>query len=300
MIRNETQSSIAGPATFGMAAMLLWGSYPLWYHAVAHVPVFELLLHRVIWSSMFIVPLTYLVFTKKDEVRRIVQSRKTLGLVVLSALVLSVWWLSYTYAVVSGHVLDASLGYFISPLLTVGSGVLIFKEKATSTTHVSIALSLVGVGYYVAVRGSLPIVALALAVCYTGYTILRKINKKADSQSATMVENLLLLPLAIGAAVYLAGSGQLVSYQSTSTEDAVLFVALGVINVLPMWWYGISTKGLSLLSISFLQYIPPTCNFLLAAFVFKENLDSSKVVMFSFVWAGIGLYLAQIYARSKK
>lgn len=94
MIRNETQSSIAGPATFGMAAMLLWGSYPLWYHAVAHVPVFELLLHRVIWSSMFIVPLTYLVFTKKDEVRRIVQSRKTLGLVVLSALVLSVWWLS--------------------------------------------------------------------------------------------------------------------------------------------------------------------------------------------------------------
>lgn len=296
----QVGAGTVGPVPFGLAAMLLWGSYPLWYRAVSHVPVFELLLHRVVWSSVFIVPLTYVVFNKREAVRRIIKSPRALAQVVLSALVLSVWWLSYTYAVVSGHVLDASLGYFISPLITVGCGVVIFKESASKLTITSIVLSILGVAYYVYAKGSVPVVAMTLALCYTTYTILRKVNKEADSQAATMVENLLLLPLALIAALYLAVSGKMFSYSNTSSADAILFFLLGVINVLPMWWYGIAAKGLSLLTISFMQYIPPTCNFLLAALVFKESLDASKVVMFSFIWAGIGLYLVQVYLRTKK
>ena len=287
------------PAFYGLAATFLWGSFPLWYVPLAHVPVFELLLHRIVWSSVFIVPLTFWIFSKKEEVLLILRSVRAIVYLVLSSLVLSAWWLSYTYAVVSGHVLDASLGYFISPLLTVGCGLIFFKERATPLTILSITVGLAGVAYYVFVRGDIPLVAAVLALCYTGYTVIRKLNKGVDSQAATMVEVLILTPWCVLAFLFLVATNQVVSYHQTATVDAILFFALGVINVLPMWWYGIAVKEMSLVSVSFMQYIPPSLNFLLGIYVFNEVLDATKLTMFAFIWMGIALYLTQTVLSRK-
>src|SRR5262245_34681233 len=174
MAESSSQTTASAGASrsafFGMAATLLWGSYPIWYKAVARVPVFELLLHRVVWSSVFLVPLTLIVFRKKAEVSAVLRGRRSLALVCLSAAVLAAWWLSYTYAVVSGHVLEASLGYFVSPLLTAACGVVVFRERAQPATIAAVCLALIGVASYLVVQGSLPAYAVLLALCYTGYT----------------------------------------------------------------------------------------------------------------------------------
>lgn len=297
---SEFASKTSAPAVasrsafFGMAATLLWGSYPIWYKAVARVPVFELLLHRVVWSSVFLVPLTLVVFRKKAEVVAVVRARRSFALVCLSAAVLAAWWLSYTYAVVSGHVLEASLGYFVSPLLTAVCGVVFFRERAQPATLVAVGFALVGVASYLVVHGSLPGYAVLLALCYTGYTVLRKVNKGVDSQAATVVETGLLAPFAVLAFGVLAARGGLSSYAGYGAREAALLFALGVINVLPLWWYGIATKGLSLLALSFLQYVPPTCNFLLAIFLYREPMNVAKLVMFGFIWAGVAVQLTRV------
>ena len=279
--------------------MSLWGTYPLWFQYLTHVPAFELLLHRIVWSCVFIVPLTIWGFNKKQEALTILRSKESLKYVLLSTSVLGVWWFSYTYAVISGRVLDASLGYFIGPIMTVLFGKIIFHEKASTLTNISVLIVFCGVLYYCLSRGTVPVLAIVLGLSYSCYTVLRKLNSVADSQAATMIENLILLPFSLISFAVLFSETNLVSYIQTDSIDAFLFFMLGVINVLPIWWYGISAKYMPLLAISFFQYIPPTCNFLLAIFLFGEVLDIHKLIMFGLVWAGIGIYLLQLVISNK-
>lgn len=272
-------------AGYALGAFGLWGLFPLYFKAVAAIPPPEVLAHRILWSVVFVAVLLVLL-RQWPAVKAALGHRRTTLRLLLSAVLIAVNWLTFIWAVAHERVLEASLGYFITPLVSVLLGRLVLGEALTRLQWLAVALAAAGVGYMLAGLGKLPWVSLVLAATFGSYGLSRKTTAVAAAPGL-FVETLLLAPLAVGFLLWLGDAG---TFGRVSLRWDVLLVAAGLVTALPLILFAQAARRLRLASVGLFQYITPTCQMLLAVFAFGEAFTVDHAVTFGCIWLALALY----------
>ena len=268
-------------------AVIAWSLYPFYFRLLADVPLAEVTAHRVVWSTLVLAwwaPHADGAAHTLEQLR----SPRRLAMLALTGLLLFTTWLAYVYAVISGRVLDASLGYFLAPLVAVTSGVLLLGERMRAWQLVAVALAGVAVGAYMLRLGELPGLALILALTFAIYGALRK---KLGTRPLTglYVECLTVLPLALAYLAWLTWEGQLVFWHRSHLTDLWL-VASGIVTVAPLWCFHLGARQLDYVTVGLMLYIAPTVIFLEAIWLFGEPMDETRALTFAIIWVALALY----------
>ncbi|WP_339767612.1 EamA family transporter RarD [uncultured Paraglaciecola sp.] len=278
--------SVKSGILFAIAAYTMWGIAPLYFKLIGQVPAMEILMHRIVWSVLVLVVLVGIT-GKFDKVKQAVFNPKVMQVLLISGVLLAANWFIFIWAINNNHLLDASLGYYINPLLNIFLGRLFLGERLRRLQKVAVGLALFGVVYFIVSYGQLPWVALALAGTFGVYGLLRK-QVAVDSLPGLLVESSLLLPPAIVYWVWFAGE-----WSNMLTNDSTLNVTLicaGIVTTAPLLCFTAAAKRIMFSTLGFFQYIGPSIMFVLAAAVYDEPLDGNKIVMFGFVWLALGLF----------
>jgi chloramphenicol-sensitive protein RarD len=284
-------------AAYALGAFFLWGVGPLYFKAVATVPVFEILAHRVLWSVVFLVLLLTL-SRRWPMLRAALRQPRTVVMLMLSTLVISVNWYFFIWAITTDRVLESSLGYYINPLVNVLLGLVFLGERLTRWQGIAVGLAAIGVLNLAVQNGTMPWVSLLLAVTFSCYGLIRK-TIKVESVDGLFVETSMFLPAALGYLVYLAVIGKGV-FGSIDLHTDLLLVAAGLITAMPLIWFTSGARRLNYSTIGLFQYIAPTCQFLLAVLVFGEHFSWAHVVTFGCIWTALVIYSAQSWAISRR
>lgn len=280
---------------FALAAYFIWGIAPAYFKLIQQVPADEILTHRVIWSFFFMLGLVSL-GRHWPKVRAACQNRKRLLLLAVTALLVGGNWLLFIWAVNNHHMLEASLGYFINPLVNVLLGMLFLGERFRRMQWVAVALAFTGVLVQLWQFGSLPIIGLGLAFSFAFYALLRK-KIAIDAQTGMLIETLWLLPIAAIYLFLIADSPT--SHLSANTWSLnLLLVAAGVVTTVPLLFFTAAATRLRLSTLGFFQYLGPTLMFLLAVTFYGETIGPDKLVTFGFIWTALVLFtLDALYQR---
>jgi len=275
------------PVASGMIAFLLWGFLPIYWKALKHVPSIEVLAHRILWAGVFVVLL--LAFWRRLGVLRgAFRDLRSLWLCLLSASIISINWLIYIWAVANGFVLETSLGYFINPLLSVLLGMVFLGERFRRLQKLALLLAALGVLYLTISFGKPPWIALGLATSFGFYGLLRKIAKW-DSLIGLALETLIIMPVVLAVLVVLEVRGE-AHFLHGEIATSLLLIGGGVVTAVPLLLFAHGARRLRLSTIGLLQYLAPTCQFLLAVFVFGERFTRVHLVSFSCIWLALILY----------
>jgi chloramphenicol-sensitive protein RarD len=277
---------------YGLAAYLAWGLLPLYFRALHDVPPLEILAHRVLWSVLLLAGLVTVMRRWPEVARPLSAGRGRLTLLCTTTLI-SVNWGVYIWAVHAGRVLEASLGYFINPLVNVLLGVLFLGETLSRRQQLAVGLAGVGVAALVVSAGALPWVALVLAVSFGFYGLLRK-RERIDAVGGLFSETALLAPLAAGFLALLASRGT--GHLGAEPRTTALLVAAGAVTALPLIWFAVGVQRLRLSTIGLLQYVAPTMQFSIAVFVFGEPFTAAHGVAFACIWTSLALYTWDVLA----
>lgn len=272
---------------FGLGAYGCWGLLPLYLKALSPTPALEILCHRVLWAQLFLVAIVWR-RGRLAELGSTLRPSRTLAALGFSTLLIAANWLVYIWAVVSGHVLEASLGYYVNPLLSVLLGVLVLKERPDRPALLAVALAAVAVGWLVVRSGSLPWISLALALSFGLYGLLRK-RLPVGPLMAVGVETTLLLPLVAGYLAFLGWTGRGQFLAGKAALDALLVLA-GPVTAIPLLFFAAAAQRLPLWTLGLLQYLSPTLQFLLAVAVFGEPLSRDRLIAFVLIWAALLLF----------
>ncbi len=289
-----------GQQTAGVAAAaiayLIWGLFPLYFHALRGVPAGEVLAHRVAWSALF---MAALVTVTRRWPPVLVQLRRPGAMKTLtaSALLISTNWLVYIWAVQSGRVLEASLGYFITPLVSVLLGVAFLNEPLTRRQVAAVLLAAAGVLALVVKVGEVPWVALTLASSFGLYGLLRK-RLAVDAMAGLLAEVVVLAPLAVAWLAWLGlrGEGHFLAAPLTTT----LLASTGVVTAVPLLLFAVGVRRLRLATVGLLLYLNPTTQFALAVLLFGEIFTGAHAIAFGCIWGSLALYSSEaLFRRSE-
>lgn len=281
---NETET--ARGIGFGLAAYMMWGCFPLFFALFEGVPAFEILIHRIIWSCLFLTGLVTLLKHWRP-IRIALRQPHRLGRVLGCAVLIACNWGLYIYAVETRQVLQASLGYFLTPLVNVALGMLVLRETMAGLQRVAVAIAAIAIGLQLALLGELPWISLVLALTFGTYGLLRK-QVPLDGLSGLFVETLLLLPVGLMALAWLSSAD--LSHFLTTPRTTLLLIASGVMTALPLLAFAGAARRLRLATLGFLMYLNPTLQFFIALWVFKEPLSLVQLSTFLLIWAGLALY----------
>lgn len=273
---------------YALAAFGIWGVNPLYFDAVRQLPPLELLAHRIVWS----VPLTALLITAVADwsaLRAAVADRRTLATLAISSLLVSLNWLTFIYAIATQRVVEASLGYFINPLVNVLLGLLFLRESLSRPQAVAVFLALGGTLELTWSHGRLPWIALVLALSFGLYGLLRK-TVAIEAVNGLFVETLLLSPLALGYLAALAG-GSRGTFGTRGIRLDLLIVCAGVVTAVPLVLYTSASRRLRYITIGVLQYLAPSIQLTLGVFWFGEPFTRAHSVAFGLIWSGLVLFV---------
>jgi chloramphenicol-sensitive protein RarD len=282
---------------YATLAFVMWGLFPLYFRQIAAVPPLEVVLHRSVWSLLFVVALLA-ALRRFGWMRELAAQPRRLGLFALSALLLSVNWLLYVHAIHSGQVVEASLGYFINPIVNVLLGVLVLRERLNKAQWASVALAAAGVLWLTLLNGRLPWIALALAVSFAFYGLMRK-TASLGALEGLALETLLLAPVVLPALAWWSFSGRGAMARGDLALDAWLLFG-GPLTALPLILFAAGARRLPLATVGLLQYLSPTIQLALGVWVFHEPFDRARLLGFGFIWAGLALYSADGWRRSRR
>jgi chloramphenicol-sensitive protein RarD len=282
---------------YATLAFVMWGLFPLYFRQIAAVPPLEVVLHRSVWSLLFIIALLA-ALRRFGWMRELAAQPRRLGLFALSALLLSANWLLYVYAIHSGQVVEASLGYFINPIVNVLLGVLVLHERLNKAQWASVMLAAAGVLWLTVLNGRLPWIALALAVSFAFYGLLRK-TASLGALEGLALETMLLAPVVLPALAWWSFSGRGAMAQGDLVLDAWLVIG-GPLTALPLLLFAAGARRLPLATVGLLQYLSPTLQLALGVWVFHEPFDRARLLGFGFIWVGLALYSADGWRRSRQ
>jgi chloramphenicol-sensitive protein RarD len=278
----------------GVAAFATWGLIPVYWKLLSAIPASEILAHRFVWTTTFLVGL--LTFQQRwPEVRQATRSRRALLYCFASGLAISVNWLFFIWAVNVGRVLETSLGYFMTPLVNVLFGALFLRERLTRWQLISVLLALVGVLNMTLAYGKFPWLAVTLCVSFGLYGLLRK-KSGVRPIPGLFLETALLAPVAAGYLIYLQRTGPS-ALNSASWSFVLLLVSTGVVTGLPLVWFGHAARHLRLTTVGFLQYLSPSCSFFLGVFLYHETFTRAHLITFSFIWVALVIFTAEAIWR---
>lgn len=277
-------------------AFLCWGLFPIYFHALGDVPPMQILAHRVLWSLGFL--MVVLLLLRQWKWLALVRQPKVFWSFVASALLLSANWLVYIWAVKNGHVLDASLGYFINPLVNIMFGFLVLKERMRPAQWCAIAIAALGVAWLTWQAGSVPWIALFLAASFGGYGLLRK-TAALGALEGLSFETMVLFPFAAGYVVWLTMHGENAFLNAPSDTTRWLLVAAGPTTAIPLLLFASGARKIPLSILGLLQYLSPTLQFLLGVWLFHEAFNSTRAVGFVMIWAALALFAGEGLWRSR-
>lgn len=279
-----------------LLAYSMWGVLPIYFKVVQAASPLEVLVHRVVWA----VPFGALIIVARrqfPEVRRALASRHTLSFLVLSALLIAFNWYLYIVAVQRSQVFQASLGYYINPLMYVVVGVVFFRERLRALQTAAVLLAAAGVTVLTTSGGEFPWIAIVLAVSFTIYTVIRK-QVVIGGMPGLFIETLILLPAALGSAVWLVRT-DIARFAGGDTALSFYLSLAGPITVLPLLFFALAARRLQLTTIAMIQFLAPTLQFLIGLW-YGERMTPAHVMCFSAIWTAISLFSWDAWRQSRK
>ncbi|WRH25677.1 EamA family transporter RarD [Arthrobacter sp. JZ12] len=287
-VPRPARSENATGILFGVGAYGLWGLLPLYFLILLPATAVEIVANRVLWSLIFCALLLTALRSWKS-VRAALAKPKVLGTLTVAALLIAINWFVYTYGVTNGHAIEASLGYFINPIVSVLLGVLVLRERLRALQWAAVALGLVAVVVLAVGYGNVPWIALALAFSFGFYGFVKKrIGPSVDAVASLSIETAVLTPIAAAVMIWLTLSGG----ATLLTEGPAHFwimAASGVITAVPLIFFGAAARRLPLTTVGMLQYLAPVLQFILALTVFREEMPLERWIGFGLVWVGLAL-----------
>jgi chloramphenicol-sensitive protein RarD len=268
-------------------AFLCWGLFPLYFHAIDEVPPLQILAHRMIWSLLFL--LVVLTVRRQWGWLRLARQPRVLGVFAASACLLSVNWLIYIWSVNNGHVIEASLGYFINPLVNIMFGFLLLKERLRRAQWLAIGVAALGVAWLTWQAGTIPWIALALAASFGGYGLMRK-TAPLGALEGLSFETMVLFPLAAVYVSWLTVHGQNAFINTPSNATRALLMAAGPITAIPLLLFASGARRIPLSVLGLLQYLSPTLQFLIGVALFHEVFTAERLVGFVLIWIALVLF----------
>lgn len=286
-LSSSTAPDSGAGLVYALLAFLMWGLFPLYFHALSAVPSVEVLAHRVIWSALLLIGWASWrgrlgpIFKEFGKPRR-------MGFYALTTLLISANWWIFIWAIQNGRVLEGSLGYYINPLVNVLLGVLFLHERLNPRQWLAIAIATGAVLWLVVAKGVVPWVSLSLALSFGSYGLIRKMAG-FDAMLGLTIETLLLAPLALAGVAWWIVNGQAsMGHQGLTTD--LLLLAAGIVTVAPLLCFLEAGLRLKLATLGIVQYITPTMQFLLGVFVFHEHFDPERGVTFVLIWVALAIY----------
>lgn len=296
-MEDERKQATVG-AVYGVTAFLLWGAGPLYFKAVGHVGTLEVMAHRVVWCVALLAVLVTLV-RSWPRILSALREKRTLLLLACSTVLISINWTTFIYAVNIDRVLETSLGYFINPLVSVFLGLIFLGEKLSLWRWISVGLAFVGIGVMTLEVAGLPWISLVLAFSFGFYGLVRK-KATLESFEGLFLETLLISPIALAFLLHLDWQGTGHFLNSNLTTDMLLILA-GPVTALPLLFFTSAARRLRLSTVGFLQYLAPSCHFLLAVFLFGETFTETHFITFGLIWCGLLIYSGEsLYARRQR
>ncbi len=280
---------------YALGAYVTWGLFPIYWKLLKNVPPLQLLSHRILWSFLLLAGI--MLALRQVKVFRGAINGRVLLIYFAAAILIAINWLTYVWAVGAGYLVETSLGYFIYPLLSVFIGVVLLKERLRPFQWFSIGLAAAGVIYLTIAHGTLPWVALTLAISFAFYGLVKKTAPLNALQGLTLETGLLFLP-ALGFLVLLQLQGKGTFLHSSAVTDLML-VGAGAVTVMPLLLFGSAAPRISLTMIGVLQYINPTLQFLLGVFIFREPFDHHRLIGFGIVWIALVFFGIEGFAYQR-
>lgn len=269
----------------GLAAYGLWGIVAGYWKLLAAVDAVEVLAHRALWGSLAFTALVAIT-GRWAVLRGALRDRRVVVAMVGSAALLAINWGVFVWSTVTGHLLEASLGYFINPLISVALGTLVLGERLRRLQWTACALAAIGVAILTVRAGSLPWISLVLALTFGAYGLVRK-TAAVEAIVGSAIETFVMLPIAIGYLAVIANSGAL---GHAGPAIHALLVGAGVVTAVPLVLFTIAARRLPLSTVGFLQYLAPTGQFVLATAAFGEAISSEQLIAFSFIWVALAVF----------
>jgi chloramphenicol-sensitive protein RarD len=284
---------------FGFGAYGLWGLLPLYFFALMPAGAVEIVANRVVWSLLFCI---FLITVTRSwrALAGAFRDRSVFGSLALAAALIAVNWLTYTYGVTTGQAVEAALGYFINPLVSVLLGVFVLKEKLRPLQWAAVGIGFVAVAVLTVSYGKLPWIALTLAFSFGLYGFVKKrVGPRVDAVTSLSVETMVLAPIAAATMVFLGVSGS-ATLASQGPGHFWLLVASGVITAVPLLFFGASARRLPMTTIGLLQYVAPLLQFIVALVVFQEAMTASRWIGFGVVWLALLLLTVDMLRMAGK
>ncbi len=278
-----------------LAGYIGWGLFPLYWAQLNHVTAIEVLLQRMLWSAPVLLLLVLLSERRRTQVSDALRSWRELKWLAVSSLVICLNWGIYIWAVANHRVVEASMGYFLTPLLNVLAGVIVFKETLTRLNITAVMFAAAGVAYYIFTTATIPWVGLALGLSFAAYGLMRK-QMKTNAIPGLFVEILLLLPftLALIAWLHLQGSAMFLNF---TWDTDLLLILSGPITVIPLAFFTAGTRLLPMTTVGILFYVTPSLQFLSGIILLNESFNFNKLIGFIGIWIGLAIFSYSLLAR---
>jgi len=280
-----------------ISAFFLWGIFPIYWKALNHVPSTQIIAHRIVWSLVFIL---FLVSVQRrwKEANSIISFYRDVPRFLFTSFLLGTNWLTYIWAVNTNQIVEASLGYFINPLVNVCLGMIFLRERLYRWQVLSVVLAFIGVLFLTLHYGRVPWIAFTLAFTFGAYGLLRK-TAKAGSMVGLLFETAILTPIALVYVIALGiqGSG---AFLSIGLQTDVLLTGAGLVTAIPLLLFAHGARRIQYSTVGFLQYIAPTGQLLVGVLLYKELFTSTHAISFGFVWVAIIIYSISSFISYKK
>jgi chloramphenicol-sensitive protein RarD len=265
-----------------------WGLFPLYWTLLNHVPASEVLLHRMLWSTPLLLLLVLLSPRRRAQFKDALRSWHELRWLALSSLVICANWGIYIWAVANHRVIEASMGYFLTPLLNVLAGVIVFREKLGRLNIVAIMFAVAGVAYYVLSTATVPWVGIAVGISFAAYGLMRK-QMKTNAVPGLLVEILLLLPFTLALLLWQQFRGEAMFLHYAWDTDLLLMLG-GPITIIPLTFFTAGTRMLPMTTVGILFYVTPSLQFLSGVLLLGESFNLDKLVGFIGIWIGLAIF----------
>lgn len=278
-------------------AYLLWGVLPIYWRALDDVPALEIMLHRVVWSLAVVLILLAL---RRDE-RWLAEARRQpamLRVFLLTAVLLAINWLVYLWANNNGHIVETSLGYFITPLVSVALGMVVLRERMRRGQAAAVGIAALGVLYLALTAGGWLWISLALALSFGFYGLLRKTARLGSLEGLTVEMAILFLP-ALGYLLLLSARGE-AAFGAGDAPTTLLLAFSGLVTAVPLLLFASGARLVPLTTLGLLQYIAPTMQFCIGVFLYREPFDQARLLGFSVVWLALAVYWLEGYRHRRR
>ncbi|KEZ78565.1 EamA family transporter RarD [Salinisphaera hydrothermalis] len=277
-----------------LGAFLTWGALPLYFHLIDRaVSPWEILAHRILWTAALL-GIVVVLWRRTDRLWRVFRAPRLLGTLGLTAALVATNWGTFIWAVVNDHVIEASLGYYINPLLNVALGFVFLGERLRRLQWIAVAIAATGVVFSVVAYGQVPWIGLILAGCFGFYGLIRK-RLDVDSVTGLLVETLLLSPIALAWLIRLYATGG-AAFGIAGPQTDALLIGAGVLTIVPFTLFAAGARRLRLGTIGIIQYLTPTLHFLTGVLVLHEPLTTADEVTFACIWLALAIYTIDIVA----